>query len=686
MKPCRMILVLCVLFCFAPACPAQQASPAKSADQTATDYGSASQLEAIVVTASKLPQTKGNVTQKVDIITEKRLDEVVLENRNIAEALQYEPGIFINALSRTTPNWGSYGGLGVKYNTYLLDGLPIDSFVDPMALDPWALARIETQKGPASVLYPNYLNHDMGNQSPLAGTTNFILKERTTESQTRGSFDYGSYNTVTGHGIGQYKVGNLHFYVGGFGERSDYTQFGTQGSWLQTVSNPAYDEEKVYGRATYYFGGEENHKLSLFANQMWNNGDMGRPNRPYEYNYSLANANYLNEINNYLTLQVKAGYRNYDRSYAEDNYPTNLTLASNNGVEQKIFPADASLAVKHLENSILTFGSDFQYGTYRTYSKPVGGTMSIGNDAKSYQSGIYLQEEFYWEKWILRAGGRYSTSWQDYTLISGSTPGIDSQSWNKPVWSAGLRYNLSEDLGFYGNAGSSFLVPGIKSVAGTLRAEDVGVSGKNGQIANPNLSPETGLGSDLGIEYQLFKDVKLGVRGFANFLDNAIITKVVSDTPSQSMDVNAGGATSYGVEFEIKHRVLPWLQWFGNYTYTHARLSNSSKPDSDDVEIPFVPESMGNIGVIVEFPKNFTAALYLHIAGSIYDSDSKSGRTKFDPYEVLNMKVTKVLTQTDKHYLDLHLDLYNLTNNNYKMPWAFQDPGFSAAGGMEIRF
>ena len=136
MKPCWMILALCILFCFAPACPAQEASPAKSADQKATDYGSTSQLDTIVVTASKLPQTKGNVTQKVDIISEKRLNEIVLENRNIAEALQYEPGIFVNVLSRKDANWGSYGGLGTKYNTYLLDGLPIDSFVDPMALDP----------------------------------------------------------------------------------------------------------------------------------------------------------------------------------------------------------------------------------------------------------------------------------------------------------------------------------------------------------------------------------------------------------------------------------------------------------------------------------------------------------------------------------------------------------------------
>lgn len=687
MKLCSLILTCSLLFCLAPACPAQEAGGEKSTAWQGADFGDASQLDAIVVTASKLPQTKGNVTQKVEIISEKKLNEIVLENRNIAEALQYEPGVFVNVLSRKDANWGSYGGLGTKYNTYLLDGLPIDSFVDPTALDPWALARIETQKGPASVLYPNYLSQDFaGNQSPLAGTTNFILKERTVDSQTRASLDAGSYNTIGGHGIGQYRLGDLHFYVGGFGERSDYTQFGTEGSWLQTVANPAYNQEKIYGRATYYFGGTENHKLSLFGNQMWHEGDMGRPNRPYDYAYSIANANYYNEINNYLTLQVKAGYRNYDRSWGEDNYPANLDAASTAGVQQKIFPADASLSIRHFENSILTFGSDFQYGTYRTWSTPVGGLTSIGNDANAYQSGIYLQEEYYWEKWIFRAGGRYNFSWQNYDLIGGSTPGIDSKSWDKPLWSAGLRYNFTEDLSAYGNAGSSFLVPGIKSVAGTLKASDLGVPGKSGQIPNPDLSPETGLGSDLGIDYQLFKSVKLGVRGFANFLDSAIITKEVSSNPSQSMDVNAGGATSYGVEVEIKHRVLPWLQWFGNYTYTHARLSNSSKPDADNVEIPFVPEHMGNVGVIVEFPKNFTAALYVHVAGAIYDSDSKSTRTEFDPYEVLNMKLTKVLTQSDKHYLDLHLDLYNLTNKKYEMPWAFQNPGFSAAGGMEIRF
>lgn len=686
MKSCWMIATLLLLILYTPVCAAPESGSAPKPEPTAADYGSSAQLEGIVVTASKLPQTKGNVTQKVDVITEQRIDEIVLENRNIAEALQYEPGVFVNVLSRNDANWGSYGGLGPKYNTYLLDGLPIDSFVDPMALDPWALARIETQKGPASVLYPNYLSQDFaGNQSPLAGTTNFILKERTTDSQTRGSFDYGSYNTLTGHGIGQYRVGNLHFYVGGFLESSDYTNYGSPGSWLHILQNPDYQKEKIYGRATYYFGGSENHKLSVFANQTWHDGNVGRPFRLFDHNYSIVNANYFNEINEYLTAQVKAGYRNYDRNWTEDNYPL-LTFNSENGVEQKIYPLDASVSVKHFENSLLTLGSDFQYGTYRTYSLPAGGVVSTGNDATADQLGIYLQEEFYWNQWIFRAGGRYNMSWQNYDLIGGTIPGVDSKSWDKPLWSAGVRYNFSDNLSVYGNAGSSFLVPGIKSVGGTLKAEDRGVPGKNGQLPNPDLQAETGLGTDLGIDYRLFENVKLSLRGFGNTLDNAIITNRVSDNPSQSQDVNAGSATSYGLEFEIRHRVLPWLQWFANYTYTHSRVGNDLYPDRDGVEIPFVPENMGNVGIIVELPKNFTATLFMHVAGSIYDSDSRSGRKKFDPYEVLNMKLTKILVQNESRYLDLHLDLYNLTNCQYEMPWQFQDPGFAAAGGVELRF
>jgi outer membrane receptor protein involved in Fe transport len=48
-----------------------------------------------------------------------------------------------------------------------------------MSLDFIYLERIEVHRGPASVLYPNYMTMDFaGNQTPLAGITNLITKEK----------------------------------------------------------------------------------------------------------------------------------------------------------------------------------------------------------------------------------------------------------------------------------------------------------------------------------------------------------------------------------------------------------------------------------------------------------------------------------------------------------------------------
>jgi outer membrane receptor protein involved in Fe transport len=109
-------------------------------------------------------------------------------------------------------------------------------------------------------------------------------------------------------------------------------------------------------------------------------------------------------------------------------------------------------------------------------------------------------------------------------------------------------------------------------------------------------------------------------------------------------------------------------------------------PDQDGAEVPFVPEHMGNIGVDFRLPYDFTASLYLHLAGSIYDSTSKSGRSEFDGYETLNASLKKRLMDKPAYKVDAYVDLYNLTNNEYEMPWQFQDPGFSVLGGIKIGF
>jgi outer membrane receptor protein involved in Fe transport len=101
------------------------------------------ELPAIIVTDSKIAEPQDNVTQSVRVLYAEDIAERPENQRNLSELLRYEPGVFILPLSRNDANWGSYGGQGPKYNVHLLDGLPVDSFVDDMSLDPWAFERVD---------------------------------------------------------------------------------------------------------------------------------------------------------------------------------------------------------------------------------------------------------------------------------------------------------------------------------------------------------------------------------------------------------------------------------------------------------------------------------------------------------------------------------------------------------------
>jgi outer membrane cobalamin receptor len=387
-KMCR-----CIVFVFplvVATASAQQDNPQKTADQKDKKIPGINTV--IVVTGSKTEEAQQNVTQKVSVIYDDQIAAKAPSLRNIAELVQYQPGVSVTVLSRNDANWGSYGGLGPKYNSYLLDGLPIDSFVDTMSLDPWAFGRIETHQGRASVMYSNYLSADFaGNQAPLAGITNLVLKERIDKPMTRILLDGGSWNTFGARFYHQDHKGNVHYFLGTTYEQSDYTDYGAPNSWLGMLDDPSYKKLKVYGKATYFAGSHQ--KFSVFAQHTLHDGFTGRPNRDYGHNYDTVNAVYANQVNQRLNLQLKTGFRNYDRRWGDDNYPVSLALVDHAGVQQKIVPTDLTLNLKHHGDSTFTIGADAQYASYKTYTE-ANAPRTTGNDASTLSTGFYLQEKY----------------------------------------------------------------------------------------------------------------------------------------------------------------------------------------------------------------------------------------------------------------------------------------------------
>ncbi|UCH15624.1 MAG: TonB-dependent receptor plug domain-containing protein, partial [Bacteroidales bacterium] len=293
-------------------------------------------LKIEVVTSSKTPRLASDVTQKVDVITAHQINQIVSDKRNIAELIQYLPGASVKVLSRNDANWGAYGGIGPKYSTFMIQGLPVDAFIDPQGIDAIAIKHIEIQRGPASILYPNYLSQDFaGNQSPLAGTVNLILKEHIDKPKTTVLFGYGSYNTYTGQIYHENRFGRLHIFGGVSYENSEYTNYGTSDSWLNMLKNPEYQKGKAFIGTSLYLDKAEKHKITLFGNHTLHRGDFGRINREYNFNYSLMNLGYSGQLTDKLELTFKTGVRLYDKEYQDDNYNTDsldLSLKETSGV------------------------------------------------------------------------------------------------------------------------------------------------------------------------------------------------------------------------------------------------------------------------------------------------------------------------------------------------------------------
>ena len=150
--------------------------------------------------------------------------------------------------------------------------------------------------------------------------------------------------------------------------------------------------------------------------------------------------------------------------------------------------------------------------------------------------------------------------------------------------------------------------------------------------------------------------------------------------------VNAGDAQAYGVEIVYNHRINDRFSVFANYTATSSSISNPLDPDQDGAAITFVPNYLVNAGLEFNYKNSFKLSPYLHAVGEYYDSTSKSGRSVFGPYQVLNIKVEQTVYRTDDYSVVLFCDLNNVTHRRYLMPWQFQNPGIDVLGGLHLVF
>jgi iron complex outermembrane recepter protein len=119
---------------------------------------------------------------------------------------------------------------------------------------------------------------------------------------------YGSYNTLNTQFYHQDARENMNFFGGVNFENSDYTNYGTDNSWLNMQKDPEYKKLKgVFRDELFLWRGRERNSLSLFLNHTSHNGDAGRIYRGFRHNYTTLNISQSSELSESLDFQCIYG-------------------------------------------------------------------------------------------------------------------------------------------------------------------------------------------------------------------------------------------------------------------------------------------------------------------------------------------------------------------------------------------
>jgi outer membrane cobalamin receptor len=89
---------------------------------------------------------------------------------------------------------------------------------------------------------------------------------------------------------------------------------------------------------------------------------------------------------------------------------------------------------------------------------------------------------------------------------------------------------------------------------------------------------------------------------------------------------------------------------------------------------------MANVGAVFTPIKRVLIAPYLQYVGRYYDSTSLAGRMRFGDYTLINMHMQGDISKN----IRINVDLNNITDRKYEMPWQFQNPGFNAFASIQL--
>lgn len=499
-----MIIVYKRLFLYFALCLAFLTSSAGAAEVI---------LSPIVVTATRAPAPASHNAANVSLLTAEEIQR--LPARNVAQALSYLPGVFIdhNGGLGSQATAGIYGS-EARHVAVFIDGVPLNMLANPMTdlskipLD--RVARIEVFKGTASSAWG----------SALGGVINIITRSPASDKpfSGRAALTCGDFQTFAAEVGLEGRLGPTGYLISisqtqsnGFDEHRDYSQ---DSAYLKLIRRISPRSEITFAASL-----DQSDKKDPLLHRpgRWESASLDR-------NYQSLNLETrisprldfsLNLRNHVLDSFVDF---NFD-ALPRQNYFTYVEQTQ--GVSAKVHYH--SPAVSGRSHSFV-MGIDGDWGNYNF--------SPLGRDIAARNQDLWLSETLDLGPWSLYFGGRWDDN-QDFGSQFSPSAGVVYRLDQVP---ARIRFQWAK----------GFSAPPLSFLYDPW-------------AGNPDLGPETGATWQLGGEADLGKRLHLGLNLFRADLEDMIyydplLGQVVNLDEVRrtglelnlSLDLGAGWALSWG--------------------------------------------------------------------------------------------------------------------------------------------
>ncbi|XYQ53388.1 ferrichrome porin FhuA [Pectobacterium carotovorum] len=616
--------------------------------------------------------------QSITVVTREEMD--LLDPPTLKDAFRYSAGVMVdNRGSVTGFNSVNIRGFSQIADNIYLDGLKLqnDSYAS-FQVDPYMVERAELLRGPVSVLY--------GLSDP-GGIISLVSKRPTAETIRELQFKMGNHNLFqTGFDSGGAADdnGELTYRMTGVASDQDQQQTGEKAkrysiapsfTWRPddktsfTFLSSFLDEPDIGwfgylpkdGTVTNGAGG----KLPT----SFNDGEPGY--NKISRNQKLVGYTFDHQLNDNWTVRQNLRYGTVDMDYktiygssisAVD--PTQLTRGASAFKEHlSTFAVDTQAQSKFSTDTVdhtLLLGVDYRrtrndiwhaFGLASNLNliNPVYGNTAVQYYSTSSQvdhqeqTGLYLQEQAEWNRWVLTLGGRYDWSKTD-SVNRLSNNAVSEQEDNEFTWRGGMNYLFDNGISPYFSYSESFL-----PTSGTDYAGKTFLASRAKQYeAGLKYIPDDGLISATLSVFQLTKNKNLS-----------------TDPEHIYYSVQNGEIRSKGIELEAKAALTENVDVIGNYSYTDAEYTKDTLyKDNRPSE---VPKNMAALWGNYTFHETALSGLTLGLGGRYIGSTEGDSANSFKvkSYTIWNAAVQYDLARFNLPGSNVGVSVNNLFDKEY---------------------